>query len=80
MYNNPHVNEKYCVVESLVRRKFGESSVICQNKTTQVSTYNYNFLLNLFIHQTFPHQMLKKSKFSQVPLPNFPAIQYIAIK
>jgi len=34
--------------ESLAGRKFGEfgeSSLICQTKTIQISTYNYNFLI-----------------------------------
>jgi len=33
--------------------KFGESSMIRQTKTIQISTCNYNLWLNLFIRQTF---------------------------
>jgi len=52
--------------------KFGESSIIRQTKTIQISTYNYNLCLNLFIRQTFYCQMLKTSKFVKLyPCQNF---------
>ena len=39
--------------------EFGKSSVICQIKTIQISTYNLiAFLADLFIRQTFFGQML----------------------
>ena len=43
--------------------EFGEQSMICQTKTIRFSTYNYNLLADLLIHQTFFCQMLKKSQF-----------------
>ena len=41
--------------------KFGESSMIHQTKTIQISTYNKNLLVDVLIHQTFFRQMLEKS-------------------
>jgi len=49
-----------------VGRKFGESSVIRQTKTIQISTYNHNLWLNLLIRQTFLRQMLETSKFAKL--------------
>ena len=46
--------------------EFGESSVIRQTKTIQISTYHNNLLADLLIHQTFFCQMLKR-----VDLPMF---------
>ena len=47
--------------------KFGESSMICQTKTIQISTYNYN-LADLLICQTFFYQMLETNQFTNVSL------------
>jgi len=56
--------------------KFGEfdkSSLICQTKTIQISTYNYNLWQNLFIRQTFFRQMLKMNIFAKLsPHKTFP--------
>jgi len=53
--------------------KFDKSFLICQTKTIQISTYNYNLLANQFIHQIFFHQMLKTSKFAKLyPHQTFP--------
>ena len=41
---------QYCIAQ-----KLGESSLICQTKTIQISTYFITFWLNLFIRQTFFH-------------------------
>ena len=47
--------------------KFDESSVSCQTKTIQISTYTINNLLtDLLIRQTFFHQRLKKSQFAKL--------------
>jgi len=46
--------------------EFGKSSVICQTKTIQISTYNYN-LSTEFIHlPNFFCQMLETSKFAKL--------------
>jgi len=55
-----------CLIPYSAGRKFGESSMICQSKTIQISTYNYN-LLAKSIHS--PNFFAKCSK--QVNLPNF---------
>jgi len=52
-----------------VRRKFGkfgESSVIRQTKTIQISTYNYNLLAESIHSPNFFCQMLKMSKFTKL--------------
>ena len=46
-------------------------------QTLTIQTGN-NLVADLLIHQTFFHQMLKKSRFTKLPPPpppNFPAIQ-----
>jgi len=45
--------------------EFGESSVIRQTKTIQISTYNYNLLAECNHSPNFFHQMLKRSKFTK---------------
>jgi len=47
--------------------EFGESSLIRQTKTIQISTYNHNLLAEFIHSPNFFCQMLKTSKF----LPNF---------
>jgi len=60
--------------------KFGESSLIHQNKTIQISTYNYNLCLNLFIHQTFLPNAQNNVIHQIFTLPNFPTIQYFNVR
>ena len=43
--------------------KFGESSMIHQTKTIQISIYNKHLLADLLIRQTYFCQMLEKSQF-----------------
>jgi len=45
---------------------FGESSVIRQTKTIQISTYNYSFLAESIHSPNFFHQMLETSKFAKL--------------
>jgi len=53
--------------------KFGESSVICQTKTTQISTCNYDLLAESIHLPNFFCQMLKTSKFAKFyPHQTFP--------
>ena len=49
--------------------EFGESSVIRQNKTIQIFTYNYYLMTEstyVSIRQTFPRQMLITVKFAKL--------------
>ena len=46
--------------------KFGESPVIRQIKTIQISIYNNNLLADLLIRQTFFHQRLELSQFTKL--------------
>jgi len=46
--------------------EFGESSLICQTKTIQISTYYYNLLAESINLPNFFHQMLKTSKFTKL--------------
>jgi len=48
--------------------KFGESSMIHQTKTIQISTYNYNLLAETIDLPNFFPQMLKPSKFAKLSL------------
>jgi len=51
--------------ESLARRKlgeYGESSLICQTKTIQISIYSYILLAESIYLPNFFHQILKTSK------------------
>jgi len=53
----------------LAGRKFGEfgkSSMICQTKTIQISTYNYNLLAESIHSPNFFRQMVKTSKFAKL--------------
>jgi len=53
--------------------EFGESSVIRQTKTTQISTYNYNLLAESIHSPNFFRQMLETSKFAKLyPCQTFP--------
>jgi len=53
--------------------KFGESSVIRQTKTIQISTYDYNLLAESIHFPNFFCQMLKTSKFTKLyPHQTFP--------
>jgi len=53
--------------------KFGESSVIHQTKTIQISTYNYNLLAESIHSPNFFCQMFKMSKFAKLyPHQTFP--------
>jgi len=56
----------YCIVGKFGGRKFGESSLIHQTKTIQISTYNYSLLAKSIHSPNFFCQMLKMSK-----LPKF---------
>ena len=63
--NNNPVNMHYSIVGKF--GKYGELSMICQTKTIQISTYNYNNLLaDVLICQTFFRQILKKSQFAKL--------------
>jgi len=68
-------NWTYCIAGKFGRKfgKFGESSLICQTKIIQISTYYiYSLLAEFIIHQTFC-QVLKTSKFTQLlPRQTFP--------
>ena len=57
--------------------KFGESLVICQTKTIQITSCNYNNLLaELFIFKLLLRRSLS-IHFHQISMPpNFPAIRY----
>jgi len=46
--------------------EFGESSVICQTKIIQISTYNYNILAESIHSPKFFCHMLKASKFAKL--------------
>ena len=46
--------------------EFGESPAIHQTKIIENSGYINNSLADLFIHQTFIHQTLEKSKFAKL--------------
>jgi len=53
--------------------EFGESSMIFQTKTIQISTYNYNLLAESIHLPNFFCQMLEMSKFAKLyPCPTFP--------
>jgi len=53
--------------------EFGESSVIRQTKTIQISTYNYNILAEFIHSPNFFRQMLETSKFAKLsPHQTFP--------
>jgi len=53
--------------------EFGESSMIRQTKTIQISTYNYNLLAESIHSANFFCQMFKMSKFTKfLPCQTFP--------
>jgi len=53
--------------------EFGESFVICQTKTNQISTYNYKLLAESIHSPNFFCQMLEMSKFAKLyPCQTFP--------
>jgi len=57
--------------------KFDESFLICQTKTIQISTYNYNLLAKSIHSPNFFSPNAQNENICQTfALPNFPTIQY----
>jgi len=54
----------YCIAGKF--GEFGESSMICQTKTIQISTYYYNLLAESIYLPNFFRQILKTSKFAKL--------------
>jgi len=70
---------KYCIAGKF--GEFGESFVIHQTKTIQISTYNYNLLaesihLPNFFCQTFLPNAQNDQTHQTFSPPNFPTIWY----
>ena len=66
--NNSQKEHTVATLSCIYRTTVGEA------KTIEVVLTMNNLLADLLIHQTFFCQMLKKSQFTELPPPNFPAI------